>query len=108
MPPPPPVPEDSKGWEILKSVVYGGLAELLASLSVVTSAASADATTLSIVALGIANLIGGLSVLGHNVSSHVLHLATWFVFVNCDAILSVYLIFWCSFSLHLLLHFHQN
>ncbi|XP_020223120.1 membrane protein of ER body 2 [Cajanus cajan] len=66
MPPPPPVPEDSKGWEILKSVVYGGLAELLASLSVVTSAASADATTLSIVALGIANLIGGLSVLGHN------------------------------------------
>ncbi|XP_027337096.1 membrane protein of ER body 2-like [Abrus precatorius] len=56
----------SKGWEILKSMVYGGLAELLASLSVVTSAASADATTLSIVALGIANLIGGLSVLGHN------------------------------------------
>ncbi|RDX79428.1 Membrane protein of ER body-like protein, partial [Mucuna pruriens] len=59
-------PESSKGWEILKSIVYGGLAELLASLSVVTSAASADATTLSIVALGIANLIGGLSVLGHN------------------------------------------
>ncbi|TKY68654.1 Membrane protein of ER body protein [Spatholobus suberectus] len=66
---PPPVitrPESSKGWEILKSIVYGGLAELFASLSVVTSAASADATTLSIVALGIANLIGGLAVLGHN------------------------------------------
>jgi len=34
-----------KGWEVLKSIVYGGLAELLASLSVVTSAASADAAT---------------------------------------------------------------
>lgn len=38
-------PESTKGWEILKSIVYGGLAELLASLSVVTSAASVDATT---------------------------------------------------------------
>ncbi|KAK7382696.1 hypothetical protein VNO80_01680 [Phaseolus coccineus] len=56
----------NKGWEVLKSIVYGGLAELLASLSVVTSAASADATTLSIVALGIANLIGGFTVLTHN------------------------------------------
>ncbi|XP_061346776.1 uncharacterized protein LOC133292394 [Gastrolobium bilobum] len=59
-------PESTKEWEVLKSIVYGGLAELLASLSVVTSAASADATTLNIVALGIANLIGGLFVLGHN------------------------------------------
>ncbi|KAL2319280.1 hypothetical protein Fmac_028249 [Flemingia macrophylla] len=62
----PPASPPITGWEILKSIVYGGLAELLASLSVVTSAASADATTLSIFALGIANLIGGLSVLGHN------------------------------------------
>ncbi|WVZ16072.1 hypothetical protein V8G54_010272 [Vigna mungo] len=38
----------NKGWEILKSIVYGGLAELLASLSVVTSAASADAATVSV------------------------------------------------------------
>ena len=37
--------ESNKGWEVLKSIVYGGLAEILASLSVVTSAASADATT---------------------------------------------------------------
>ncbi|ESW06124.1 hypothetical protein PHAVU_010G021700 [Phaseolus vulgaris] len=58
--------ESNKGWEVLKSIVYGGLAEILASLSVVTSAASADATTLSIVALGIANLIGGFTVLTHN------------------------------------------
>ncbi|KAL2319277.1 hypothetical protein Fmac_028246 [Flemingia macrophylla] len=56
----------SKTLEILKSIVYGGLLESLASLSVVTSAASADATTLNIVALAIANLIGGLIVLGHN------------------------------------------
>ncbi|XP_057457466.1 membrane protein of ER body 2-like [Lotus japonicus] len=59
--------ESSKGWEILKSIVYGGLGQLLASLSVVTSAASADATTLNIVSLGIANLIGGLFVLSHNI-----------------------------------------
>ncbi|XLR20061.1 hypothetical protein S83_047973 [Arachis hypogaea] len=35
----------NKGWEVLKSFVYGGLAELLASLSLVTSSASADANT---------------------------------------------------------------
>ncbi|KAK7304521.1 hypothetical protein VNO77_42402 [Canavalia gladiata] len=52
--------------EILKSIVYGGLNESLASLSIVTSAASADAATLNILALAIANLIGGLFVLGHN------------------------------------------
>ncbi|XP_027337097.1 membrane protein of ER body-like protein [Abrus precatorius] len=62
----PPAPASNKTWEILKSIVYGGLNESLASLSVVTSAASADATTLNIVALAIANLIGGLFVLGHN------------------------------------------
>ncbi|CAK8560154.1 unnamed protein product [Lathyrus sativus] len=56
----------SKKLEIVKSIVYGGLAESLASLSVVTSAASADAATLNIVALAIANLIGGLFALGHN------------------------------------------
>ncbi|TKY68652.1 Membrane protein of ER body 1 [Spatholobus suberectus] len=62
----PTLPSSSKKLEILKSIVYGGLIESLASLSVVTSAASADATTLNIVALAIANLIGGLFVLGHN------------------------------------------
>ncbi|KAI5422929.1 hypothetical protein KIW84_046083 [Lathyrus oleraceus] len=56
----------SKKLEIVKSIVYGGLTESLASLSVVTSAASADAATLNIVALAIANLIGGLFALGHN------------------------------------------
>ncbi|KAJ1427953.1 vacuolar iron transporter-like protein [Sesbania bispinosa] len=62
----PPIPASSKTLEILKSIVYGGLTESLASLSVVTSAASADATTLNIVALAIANLIGGLFALGHS------------------------------------------
>ncbi|CBI29527.3 unnamed protein product, partial [Vitis vinifera] len=61
-------PENSKKWEILKSIVYGGLIESITSLSIVTSAAGADATTLNILALGLANLIGGLFVIGHNVS----------------------------------------
>ncbi|XP_020224195.1 neurofilament heavy polypeptide-like [Cajanus cajan] len=39
------VASSNKTLEILKSIVYGGLLESLASLSVVTSAASADATT---------------------------------------------------------------
>ncbi|KAI7993377.1 Membrane protein of ER body 1 [Camellia lanceoleosa] len=37
--------EGSKTLEILKSVVYGGLMESMTSLSVVSSAAAADATT---------------------------------------------------------------
>eukprot|EP00261_Vitis_vinifera_P032592 XP_019073835.1 PREDICTED: membrane protein of ER body-like protein isoform X3 [Vitis vinifera] len=59
-------PDHSKKWEILKSIVYGGLIESITSLSIVTSAAGADATTLHILALGLANLIGGLFVIGHN------------------------------------------
>ncbi|KEH18175.1 vacuolar iron transporter-like protein [Medicago truncatula] len=62
----PPAPASNRPLEILKSIVYGGLTESLASLSVVTSAASADAATLNIVALAIANLIGGLFALGHS------------------------------------------
>ncbi|MED6155575.1 hypothetical protein PIB30_006443 [Stylosanthes scabra] len=58
---------NNKGWEVLKSFVYGGLHELLASLSLVTSSASADANTLNIVALAIANIIGGLVLLIHNI-----------------------------------------
>lgn len=41
----PHVLESSNTLEILKSIVYGGLTESLASLSVVTSAASADTAT---------------------------------------------------------------
>ncbi|KAG6725250.1 hypothetical protein I3842_02G023500 [Carya illinoinensis] len=52
--------------EIVKSLVYGGLTESITSLSVVTSAASAAASTLSIVVLALANLIGGLFIIGHN------------------------------------------
>ncbi|XP_073131411.1 membrane protein of ER body-like protein isoform X2 [Henckelia pumila] len=52
--------------ELVKSIVYGGLAESITSLSVVSSAAGADITTLNIIALGLANLIGGFSVICHN------------------------------------------
>ncbi|KAI7984079.1 Membrane protein of ER body-like protein [Camellia lanceoleosa] len=58
--------EGSKTLEILKSVVYGGLMESMTSLSVVSSAAAADATTMNIVAMGLANLIGGLFIIGPN------------------------------------------
>ncbi|KAF3435949.1 hypothetical protein FNV43_RR23041 [Rhamnella rubrinervis] len=56
--------------EILKSIVYGGLTESITSLGIVTSAASAHAATVSIVALALANLIGGLFTIGHNVRKH--------------------------------------
>ncbi|KAA8543510.1 hypothetical protein F0562_020995 [Nyssa sinensis] len=60
-------PKVSKTLDILKSIVYGGLMESIASLSIVSSAAAADATTLNIVALGLANLIGGLFIIGNNI-----------------------------------------
>ncbi|RVW86539.1 Membrane protein of ER body 1 [Vitis vinifera] len=66
---PQPEPEPgvpAKKWDILKSIVYGGLLESIASLTIVTSAAGADATALKILALGLANVIGGLFVIGHN------------------------------------------
>lgn len=43
--PPPPPPASAVKREILKSIVFGGLTESITSLGVVTSAASADATT---------------------------------------------------------------
>ncbi|KAL8151348.1 hypothetical protein V2J09_021156 [Rumex salicifolius] len=52
--------------DVIKSIVYGGLLESIASLSVVTSAAGADAKTLNIVVLGAANMFGGLFILAHN------------------------------------------
>ncbi|CAO2832397.1 unnamed protein product [Amaranthus hypochondriacus] len=61
----PPIPRI--GVDILKAIVYGGLLECIISLSVITSAAGGDATTLNIVALGLANVFGGLIVLLHNI-----------------------------------------
>lgn len=55
-------------WDILKAVVYGGLVESITSLSVVSAAAASGAKTLDIFILGIANLIGGLPVLYHNIA----------------------------------------
>jgi hypothetical protein len=45
--PPPslPPPKSPIKWEILKSIVYGGLIESITSLSIVTSAASSAAAT---------------------------------------------------------------
>ncbi|XP_050207123.1 membrane protein of ER body-like protein [Mercurialis annua] len=60
-------PRNHKGLEILKSIAYGGLTESVTSLGVVTSAASADATTLNILALALANLVGGLFIIAHNI-----------------------------------------
>nr|XP_016481677.1 PREDICTED: uncharacterized protein LOC107802658 isoform X1 [Nicotiana tabacum] len=53
--------------EIIKSIIFGGLAESIASLSVVSSAAGGDTTTLNILVLGMANLIGGLFIIFHNI-----------------------------------------
>ncbi|KAL7106742.1 hypothetical protein ACP275_06G012000 [Erythranthe tilingii] len=53
--------------EVIKSIVYGGLAESVTSLSVVSSAAGGGADTLNILALGMASLIGGLFILFHNI-----------------------------------------
>ncbi|KAL3846029.1 hypothetical protein ACJIZ3_003432 [Penstemon smallii] len=54
------------GVEIIKSIVYGGLAESITSLSVVSSAAGGNAATLNVLAVGMANIIGGLFIICHN------------------------------------------
>ncbi|KAH9780212.1 Membrane protein of ER body-like protein [Citrus sinensis] len=63
-----PKASEARRLDILKSIVYGGLAESMTSLGVVTSAAATGATTLNIFAMALANLIGGLFVVAHNVS----------------------------------------
>ncbi|CAN6915037.1 unnamed protein product [Brassica oleracea var. botrytis] len=60
-----PVVEGRK-VEILKSIVYGGLAEAITSLGVISSAAGSGASTLNILVLGLANLFGGLVLIIHN------------------------------------------
>lgn len=52
--------------EIIKSIVFGGLAESITSLSIVSSATGGDTTTLNILVLAMANLIGGLFIIFHN------------------------------------------
>ncbi|KAK3131377.1 hypothetical protein QOZ80_6AG0505630 [Eleusine coracana subsp. coracana] len=68
--PPTPVPESVQRdeWNILKAIVYGGLVESITSLSVVSAAAASGAKTLDIFVLGIANLIGGLPIIFHNIA----------------------------------------
>nr|XP_025666877.1 membrane protein of ER body-like protein isoform X3 [Arachis hypogaea] len=57
---------EPKEWEILKSIVYGGLVESIISLGIVTSAVGSGTAPLNIIALGLANLVGGLVILGNN------------------------------------------
>ncbi|XP_050365526.1 membrane protein of ER body 2-like [Argentina anserina] len=61
-----PRDSNSRKLDIIKSIVYGGLTEAIASLSIVASAASADTPTLNIFLLALANLFGGLYIIGHN------------------------------------------
>ncbi|VFQ95929.1 unnamed protein product [Cuscuta campestris] len=56
----------SSSIEVVKSVVYGGLVEAIASLTLVSSAAASGATTLRVFTIGVANLIGGLVIMAHN------------------------------------------
>ncbi|XP_044361425.1 uncharacterized protein [Triticum aestivum] len=61
-------PQQSDEWDIPKAIVYGGLVESVTSLSVVSAAASSGAKTLDIFILGIANLMGGLPLIFHNIA----------------------------------------
>ncbi|KAJ4832490.1 hypothetical protein Tsubulata_000038 [Turnera subulata] len=58
----------AREWEVLKSIVYGGLIESITSLGVVSSAAGSGATTLNVLALGLANVIGGLFIICDNLA----------------------------------------
>ncbi|GLJ53460.1 hypothetical protein SUGI_1140330 [Cryptomeria japonica] len=46
-------------WDLLKSIVYGGLTVSITSLGVVSSAAGGDAKTLTVIAISLANLVAG-------------------------------------------------
>ncbi|KAJ7540435.1 hypothetical protein O6H91_10G014800 [Diphasiastrum complanatum] len=63
---------ERKTQEYLKSIVYGGLDVTLASLGVVSSAAGGEAKTITVFALGLANLIAGFIALLHNIV-HLYH-----------------------------------
>ncbi|KAM3206419.1 hypothetical protein ACQJBY_061862 [Aegilops geniculata] len=63
-----PRPQQRDDWDIPKAIVYGGLVESVTSLSVVSAAASSGAKTLDIFILGIANLVGGLPLIYHNIA----------------------------------------
>ncbi|CAE6172809.1 unnamed protein product [Arabidopsis arenosa] len=58
--------KDGNKLEILKSIVYGGLTESITSLCTVTSAAATGASTLNVLALGVANLSSGLLLTVHS------------------------------------------
>lgn len=54
-------------WDILKSIVYGGLAVSLTSLGVVSSAAGGEVKTLIVIVMGLANVVAGLFIILNNI-----------------------------------------
>ncbi|KAH6824622.1 hypothetical protein C2S53_010718 [Perilla frutescens var. hirtella] len=52
--------------EILKCIVYGGLIESITSLSFITATFATDATTLNVLAIGLAIVFSGLIAFGYN------------------------------------------
>ncbi|CAI9117919.1 OLC1v1019411C2 [Oldenlandia corymbosa var. corymbosa] len=58
----------SGSFDVLKSIVYGGLMESITSLLVISLAAALNATTKNVMAMGFAYLVGGFILLIHNVS----------------------------------------
>ncbi|KAF8114537.1 hypothetical protein N665_0036s0065 [Sinapis alba] len=58
--------KDGNKLDILKSIVYGGLTQSITSLCTVTSAAASGASTLNVLALGVANLSSGLLLIIHS------------------------------------------
>ncbi|KAH7433579.1 hypothetical protein KP509_07G075900 [Ceratopteris richardii] len=59
--------EEADNWNILKSIVYGGLDISIASFGVTSSAAGGNAITRTVVYMGIATLFSGLIAFYHNV-----------------------------------------
>lgn len=59
--------QQTEGWEILRSIVYGGLDIAIVSLGVTSSAAGGDAITRTVVYMGLATLFSGIIGFYHNV-----------------------------------------
>ncbi|MCO5593268.1 hypothetical protein L7F22_047276 [Adiantum nelumboides] len=59
--------KETDEWDILKSIVYGGLDISIASIGVTSSAAGGNAITRTVVYMGLATLLSGLIGFYHNV-----------------------------------------
>ncbi|XP_057822778.2 uncharacterized protein LOC131035152 isoform X7 [Cryptomeria japonica] len=54
-------------WDLLKSIVYGGLTVSITTLGVVSSTAGGEAKTLTVIAIGLANLVAGFFLIIKNI-----------------------------------------